>query len=552
MLAMMEKYAYNLEGKVQDRTHQLMEEKKKTEALLLRMLPKSVAESLKRGEQVSPESYDNVTIYFSDIVGFTLLSAESAPLQIVNMLNELYTCFDAVIGDYDVYKVETIGDAYMVVSGLPISNGDVHAAEIASMALKLLHAVKNFTIRHRPGDTLKLRIGIHSGPCVAGVVGLTMPRYCLFGDTVNTAARMESMGEPLRIHISQANKTILVNLGGYKIVERGLILVKGKGEMMTYWLEGAKQPPSSHTSLRSLQTVNNSSAKEQNSKFSGTLGQMAALPVSKSVSNSVPNAETTPIAGVAPASVKSCTMPINLPVVPFGASSPTLKSFNFSAPQFSFPPPLKNCFSIGNGRNNNTLNNISSQFAFSSPTITTTLQYGANAKTSKLLNNSIKDNHSQRGSGSLKDSSRIIMRPNTNSFRKNKDGWRPRGYSNPIYKEEVNRLYSNADEGVNINCATTSGQDTSAPLSNNVEQVTAQNNRINTQVSERIPVCRSVSSRLPAEESIESTNSSCSSPPLLTEVVATGKDLCNGSAITHHQYLPSPSKPYQNKGQNFV
>ncbi|CAL4102264.1 unnamed protein product, partial [Meganyctiphanes norvegica] len=255
--------------------------------------------------------------------------------------------------------------------------------------------------------------------------------------------------------------------------------------------------------------------------FSGTLGQMAALPVSKSVSNSVPNAETTPIAGVAPASVKSCTMPINLPVVPFGASSPTLKSFNFSAPQFSFPPPLKNCFSIGNGRNNNTLNNISSQFAFSSPTITTTLQYGANAKTSKLLNNSIKDNHSQRGSGSLKDSSRIIMRPNTNSFRKNKDGWRPRGYSNPIYKEEVNRLYSNADEGVNINCATTSGQDTSAPLSNNVEQVTAQNNRINTQVSERIPVCRSVSSRLPAEESIESTNSSCSSPPLLTEVVAT-------------------------------
>ncbi|CAL4066628.1 unnamed protein product, partial [Meganyctiphanes norvegica] len=264
MLAMMEKYAYNLEGKVQDRTHQLMEEKKKTEALLLRMLPKSVAESLKRGEQVSPESYDNVTIYFSDIVGFTLLSAESAPLQIVNMLNELYTCFDAVIGDYDVYKVETIGDAYMVVSGLPISNGDAHAAEIASMALKLLHAVKNFTIRHRPGDTLKLRIGIHSGPCVAGVVGLTMPRYCLFGDTVNTASRMESTGEPLRIHISQTNKTILDKLGGYVILERGLIQVKGKGQMMTYWLEGAKQPSSSSSSTRSLQTMNNSSTNDQN------------------------------------------------------------------------------------------------------------------------------------------------------------------------------------------------------------------------------------------------------------------------------------------------
>ncbi|XP_068241887.1 guanylate cyclase 32E isoform X2 [Palaemon carinicauda] len=238
MLAIMEKYAYNLEGKVQERTKQLMEEKKKTEILLLRMLPKSVAESLKRGEKVPPESYDNVTIYFSDIVGFTALSAESTPLQMVDMLNELYTCFDAIIGDYDVYKVETIGDAYMVVSGLPISNGDQHAAEIASMALKLLLAVKKFTIRHRPGDTLKLRIGIHSGPCVAGVVGLTMPRYCLFGDTVNTASRMESTGAALRIHISEANKLMLDRLGGYAVEERGMTYVKGKGHMRTWWLTG--------------------------------------------------------------------------------------------------------------------------------------------------------------------------------------------------------------------------------------------------------------------------------------------------------------------------
>lgn len=241
MLAIMEKYAYNLEGKVQERTKQLVEEKKKTEILLLRMLPKSVAESLKRGEKVPPESYDNVTIYFSDIVGFTALSAESTPLQMVDMLNELYTCFDAIIGDYDVYKVETIGDAYMVVSGLPICNGDQHAAEIASMALKLLLAVKKFTIRHRPGDTLKLRIGIHSGPCVAGVVGLTMPRYCLFGDTVNTASRMESTGAALRIHISEANKLMLDKLGGYVVEERGMTYVKGKGHMRTWWLTGEQK-----------------------------------------------------------------------------------------------------------------------------------------------------------------------------------------------------------------------------------------------------------------------------------------------------------------------
>ncbi|XP_013792033.2 guanylate cyclase 32E-like, partial [Limulus polyphemus] len=238
MMVMMEKYAYNLEGLVQERTYQLMEEKKKTENLLARMLPRPVAEQLKRGEQVEAESFEYVTIYFSDIVGFTALSAVSTPLQVVDLLNDLYTCFDSIIGNYDVYKVETIGDAYMVVSGLPLRNGDKHAGEIASMALHLLGKIQNFEIRHRKGEHLKLRIGIHSGPCVAGVVGLTMPRYCLFGDTVNTASRMESSGEALKIHVSEATKTILDKIDGYICEERGLIKVKGKGEMRTYWLLG--------------------------------------------------------------------------------------------------------------------------------------------------------------------------------------------------------------------------------------------------------------------------------------------------------------------------
>ncbi|XP_060811458.1 receptor-type guanylate cyclase Gyc76C-like [Bombus pascuorum] len=241
MMDMMEKHANNLEDLVNERTRLLFEEKQKTEDLLHRMLPEPVANRLTNGIGVEPEAFDLVTIYFSDIVGFTAMSAESTPFQVVNFLNDVYTLFDRIIKGYDVYKVETIGDAYMVVSGLPIKNGNRHAGEIASMSLELLNAVKHHTIAHRPQDTLKLRIGIHTGPVVAGVVGLTMPRYCLFGDTVNTASRMESNGEPLRIHISEQCKDALDKIGGYVIEERGLVHMKGKGEVKTYWLTGATE-----------------------------------------------------------------------------------------------------------------------------------------------------------------------------------------------------------------------------------------------------------------------------------------------------------------------
>ncbi|XP_031787096.1 guanylate cyclase 2D isoform X2 [Nasonia vitripennis] len=237
MFQMLEKYSNNLEELIRERTEQLDMEKKKTEQLLNRMLPSSVAEKLKLGMPVDPEEFAEVTIYFSDIVGFTTISAYSTPFQVVDLLNDLYTCFDATINAYNVYKVETIGDAYMVVGGCPVRIPD-HASQIATMALDLLHQSGKFKLRHLPNTQLRLRIGLHTGPCCAGVVGLTMPRYCLFGDTVNTASRMESTGAPWRIHLSQATRDRLTQVGGYVIEYRGRTDIKGKGKMPTYWLLG--------------------------------------------------------------------------------------------------------------------------------------------------------------------------------------------------------------------------------------------------------------------------------------------------------------------------
>ncbi|XP_071823674.1 uncharacterized protein [Apostichopus japonicus] len=243
------KYSYNSLNQIAEfakelssKTGELKKQKKRAQLLLLQILPETVCDRLQRGLGVPAEQFDVVTIYFSDIVGFTTIAATKTPMEIIELLNALYSLFDHCIDLYNVYKVETIGDAYMVVSGLPEPNEN-HASEIGCMAVDLLNQVQNFQPPHISGQRLALRVGLNTGPCVAGVVGIKMPRYCLFGDTVNTASRMESTGQAFKIHISEATKEAIETSGGdisHRVVTRGVVFVKGKGKMQTYWLEDCK------------------------------------------------------------------------------------------------------------------------------------------------------------------------------------------------------------------------------------------------------------------------------------------------------------------------
>ncbi|XP_060247265.1 guanylate cyclase soluble subunit beta-2-like isoform X1 [Meriones unguiculatus] len=208
-------------------------EKKKSETLLYAMLPEHVANQLKEGRKVAAGEFETCTILFSDVVTFTNICAACEPLQIVNMLNSMYSKFDRLTNVHEVYKVETIGDAYMVVGGVPVPV-ESHAQRVANFALGMRISAEE-VMNPVTGEPIQIRVGIHTGPVLAGVVGDKMPRYCLFGDTVNTASRMESHGLPNKVHLSPTAYRALENKG-FEIVKRGEIEVKGKGKMTTYFL----------------------------------------------------------------------------------------------------------------------------------------------------------------------------------------------------------------------------------------------------------------------------------------------------------------------------
>jgi adenylate cyclase len=218
---------------------QIRQEREKAEKLLLNILPRPIAQRLKNGETTIADSFSEVTVLFADLVGFTSLSSSVSPELIVGMLNEVFTCFDGLAQRHGLEKIKTIGDCYMAVSGLPVERPD-HAPSAAAMALDILREIERLNEGFQ--SRLRIRVGLHTGLVVAGVIGKNKFIYDLWGDTVNLASRMESHSEPGRIQVSEATCERLKN--DFVLEARGEIEVKGKGPMPTWWLLGRKAPRS--------------------------------------------------------------------------------------------------------------------------------------------------------------------------------------------------------------------------------------------------------------------------------------------------------------------
>ncbi|MFO1525730.1 MAG: adenylate/guanylate cyclase domain-containing protein [Turneriella sp.] len=214
---------------IEEQSLLLAEEKKKSEALLLNVLPESVASRLLSGERTIADYFDNVSVLFADIEGFTSLSRKLNPHDLVQLLNRIFSHFDALAGVLGLEKIKTIGDAYMVGAGLPTAIDD-HAQRCFEMAQGMLRILDDEN--QNIGEPLRLRIGIATGPVVAGVIGQNKFIYDLWGDTVNTASRMESSGVAGEIHITETTRVALGDAAQY--VDRGEIEIKGLGSMRTY------------------------------------------------------------------------------------------------------------------------------------------------------------------------------------------------------------------------------------------------------------------------------------------------------------------------------
>ena len=213
-------------------------EQARSEKLLLNVLPKSIATRLKDNDMRIADSHENVTILFADIVGFTKMTASIPPAELVDLLSQLFSRFDALADRHGLEKIKTIGDGYMVVGGAPMARED-HASVIAQLALEMQQALADFNAQS--AKHLQMRIGISSGPVVAGVIGTSKFAYDIWGDAVNMASRMEKTAYSDSIQVSEATYELLKDSALFKeshhLEPRGLIEIKGKGEVNTYLLK---------------------------------------------------------------------------------------------------------------------------------------------------------------------------------------------------------------------------------------------------------------------------------------------------------------------------
>ena len=208
-------------------------EQDKTERLLLNVLPRSIASRLKQGERTIAERYDDVTVLFADVVDFSSWAGRTDPEYLVSLLNDLFSRFDQLAGERGLEKIKTIGDSYLAVGGLPERRED-HAGAVAHLALEMLGALREFN-RDR-GVELSMRIGLNSGPVVAGIIGRRKFTYDLWGATVNVASRMQAAGVPDRIQVTSTTGSLLQ--GRFRLTPRGSVTCKGVGEVTTFLLDG--------------------------------------------------------------------------------------------------------------------------------------------------------------------------------------------------------------------------------------------------------------------------------------------------------------------------
>jgi NAD(P)-dependent dehydrogenase (short-subunit alcohol dehydrogenase family)/class 3 adenylate cyclase len=225
----------DLEHRIDVRTRELEEARRRSEELLLNILPSPIAKRLEQGEGMIADRFSDVTVLFADIVGFTPMSSALAPENVVELLDAVFTEFDKIAAYYELEKIKTIGDCYMAVGGIPEPRPD-HAERVASAALDMMPALA--ALGSRLDIPLSVRIGLHSGDVVAGVIGRQKFIYDLWGDTVNTASRMESQGVGDHIQCTEAVRSLLSHR--YEFESRGEVEVKGKGLMPTYFLVGAR------------------------------------------------------------------------------------------------------------------------------------------------------------------------------------------------------------------------------------------------------------------------------------------------------------------------